>query len=224
VIDEPQSAVVRRIFEQSARGEGLRSIARQLNAEGVHPPRPRSMAARGRASWSPSALQALLQNPLYRGELIWNRSEWIKDHATGKRRRFERPENEWIRREAPNLAVVSRDLWEWVQAVKYQRRSVYVTKPGGGLVTTRAGAGHRSRGRHLFSGLLECAQCRGSFFDLHGTGFLGCGWHRDRGRESLHAQLGAVPPTSIGGCSGTEGPPVGFVSRRVTIPHELVAA
>src|SRR5271166_4992907 len=109
VIDEPQSAVVRRIFEQSARGEGLRSIARQFNAEGVHPPRPRSMARRGRASWSPSALQALLQNPLYRGELIWNRSEWIKDHATGKRRRFERPESEWIRREVPDLAIVSRD-------------------------------------------------------------------------------------------------------------------
>lgn len=109
VIDEPQSVVVWRIFEQFARGEGLRSVARRFNAEGVHPLRPRSMAGRGRASWSASALQALLQNPLYRGELIWNRSEWIKDHATGKRRRFERPESEWIRREVPDLAIVSRD-------------------------------------------------------------------------------------------------------------------
>ena len=44
--------------------------------------------------WAPSALHALLQNPLYRGEYIWNRSEWIKDHESGRRRRFERPESE----------------------------------------------------------------------------------------------------------------------------------
>ncbi|HKE11502.1 MAG TPA: zinc ribbon domain-containing protein [Myxococcota bacterium] len=39
----------------------------------------------------------------------------------------------------------------------------------------------RRPGRHLFAGLLACGECGGSFFDLHGTGFLGCGWHRDRG-------------------------------------------
>ena len=39
VNDEPQAEVVRRIFESYASGEGLRSIAYRLNAEGIPAPR-----------------------------------------------------------------------------------------------------------------------------------------------------------------------------------------
>src|SRR5271157_811915 len=122
VIDEPQSAVVRRMFELYASGEGLRSIAHRLNAEGVPSPR--------RKGWASAAVQVMLKNPIYRGELVWNRSEWIKDHETGKRRRFERPEAEWIRQTLPDLAIVSEDLWQRAQEVALERRPAYVRGEG----------------------------------------------------------------------------------------------
>jgi hypothetical protein len=78
VVVEDPAAVVRRIFELYASGEALRSISHRLNAEGIPAPR-----GKGRAL---SALQVILENSIYRGEYVWNRSEWIKDRETGRRR------------------------------------------------------------------------------------------------------------------------------------------
>ena len=78
---------------------GPQALARRLNAEGVPPPRPRALSGRP-ASWAPTAIREMLRNRLYVGERVFNRSEWVKDHETGKRRRFERPESEWVRRTA----------------------------------------------------------------------------------------------------------------------------
>jgi hypothetical protein len=37
----------------------------------------------------------VLNNELYVGRYVWNRSKWIKNPDTGKRERFIRPESEW---------------------------------------------------------------------------------------------------------------------------------
>ena len=195
VIDEPQSEVVRRIFELYAKGEGLRAIAQRLNAEGILSPR--------RRGWSSSALQAMLQNPIYRGSYVWNRSEWIKQHDTGKRRRFERPESEWLRREVPELAIITPEAWVRVQTTRMERGRSY-PRVGNGRLTGRTKASHTISSRHLLSGLLQCGACGGAFFALTRASTYGCGWRRDRGpavcsnslsvdREELEARvLGAI--------------------------------
>jgi hypothetical protein len=33
------------------------------------------------AAWAPAAIREMLLNPIYRGEYVWNRSEWIKDRT-----------------------------------------------------------------------------------------------------------------------------------------------
>lgn len=215
-IDEAEAPTVRRIFEWSAAGEGLRAIARRLNAERVAGPRPRSMHGRAR-TWSPSALHAILRNPIYRGELVWNRSEWIKEHATGKRKRFERPPSEWVRTELPEAQIVEPELWERVQEVKRAKGAVYVTRPRGGIATTKARSGHRTRGRHLLAGLLECAECRGSFFDLHGTGFLGCGWRRDRGVDVCSNALRVA-------AADVESRVLGAIREQILVPEHIAYA
>jgi DNA invertase Pin-like site-specific DNA recombinase len=96
VIDAEAAQTVRRIFEWSAEGEGLRAIAYRLNAESVKPPRPRRNRSLAQ-SWSPAAVQAILENPLYKGELIFGRTRWKKVHSTGGRRSRPVPENEWLR-------------------------------------------------------------------------------------------------------------------------------
>jgi site-specific DNA recombinase len=57
VVNKAEAAIVRRIFERSAAGEGLSRIAKRLNAEHVSAPR----AQQGRPSgWSPSTVRAVL--------------------------------------------------------------------------------------------------------------------------------------------------------------------
>jgi DNA invertase Pin-like site-specific DNA recombinase len=178
VIDEPQAAVVRRIFELYASGDGLRSIAHRLNAEGIQSPRGKG--------WSSSALQVMLKNPIYRGEYVWNRSEWIKDHETGKRRRFERPEADWIRQALPDLAIVSEELWNRAQEAAADRGPSFQRDAVGQII---ASAIRVSPTRHALSGFLECATCGGSFFALTKTERYGCGWHRDRGPDVCPSTL-----------------------------------
>jgi hypothetical protein len=104
----------------------------------------------------------MLLNPLYAGDRIFNRSEWIKDHETGNRRRFSRPESEWVRKECPGLAVLSRATHAAVQAEMRRRSQVapYERKPDGGRIAgTLAGRGHRGPSRHVLSEFLECATC-----------------------------------------------------------------
>jgi hypothetical protein len=38
----------------------------------------------------------------------------VKDHETGKRRRYERPECEWVRQHDEARRIVSDDVWERV--------------------------------------------------------------------------------------------------------------
>ena len=57
VINEGEAAVGRQIFEQCARGIGLRRIAHDLNARGLPSPRPSKGGPRG---WSPSTVRDVL--------------------------------------------------------------------------------------------------------------------------------------------------------------------
>jgi site-specific DNA recombinase len=71
VIREDEAAIVREIFARCAKGEGLRTIAHALNDS--HAPCPR--AQQGRPSgWCPSSVREVLHRPLYRGEIVWNRT------------------------------------------------------------------------------------------------------------------------------------------------------
>lgn len=139
-----------------------------------------SPAPRGKG-WAPSAVRALLLNPIYRGECVWNRSEWVKDHETGKRKRFERPESEWVRRQDEAWRIVSDELWHAAQDARGRRNERH-QRDGRGRIVRTAVHGPASRKR-LLSGFLECAECGGSFHELHGRPVWGCSWHRNRGSE-----------------------------------------
>jgi DNA invertase Pin-like site-specific DNA recombinase len=216
--DPEKAAVVVRIFELYARGEGLRRIAHLLNAEGVAPPRPRRNRSRGTksASWSVSSLQAMLQNPIYRGELIWNRSEWIKDHETGRRRRHERPESEWVRQHDEAWRIVSDDLWGRAQEVRHAKRIGQPRKGSGTLCGQRSGC-RSGRARHLLGGLLECRECGGGFFAVTRGTHYGCGWHRDRGPEVCASSL-RVPRAAV------EERVLGAIRDRVLTPENVAYA
>jgi len=113
-IDEAEAEIVRRIYREYAGGSTPRAIAVQLNAD--HVPAPRG------SYWSESALHGnksrghgILVNPLYGGEIVWNRVRMVKDPETGRRVSRVNPSDKWQRAAAPHLAIVEPDTFNQVQ-------------------------------------------------------------------------------------------------------------
>lgn len=169
-IDEEQAHWVRLIFARYAGGHSPRQIAGELNAAGA--PSPRG------GTWARSAIHGdakrdtgILNNALYIGQQIWNRSRWIKDPATGKRKRIERQESEWIITEHPDLQIVDQATWNAVKArQKIARRKARCDNSGRGP-------------KYLFSGLLKCGTCNANFVVIDRYRY-GCGRHKDRGPQA----------------------------------------
>jgi site-specific DNA recombinase len=76
VANSSEAAIVKRIFELSASGSSLKTITRTLNAEHVPSPRPREGRVGG--EWCPTAIREMLKNELYIGNVVWNRSQFVK--------------------------------------------------------------------------------------------------------------------------------------------------
>jgi Recombinase len=105
-IEPTEADVIRRIFQLSAAGHGVKAIAKLLNAEGA--PSPRAQCGRSQ-TWAPTSVRAVLYRPIYRGDLVWGRTAkrgtWGRKHQRGK------PEADWIRQTAPTLQIVTDDEW-----------------------------------------------------------------------------------------------------------------
>ncbi len=159
-INDDEARVVRRIFERyAAGGAGYRRIAHELNAAGLVAPRPRP-AGRPRG-WCSSTVRAVLYQDLYRGVLIWGRGK--KRDAWGRRqtRRREsfRAPDDCVRREAPELRIVSDELWQAAHERLQRSRHVYGRAMAGRLQGKPANG---IESRYLLTGFAVCAWCGGA--------------------------------------------------------------
>src|SRR5215468_4327865 len=182
VIDETEAAIVRRIFTLYAEGDGLGRIAKRLNAGGV----PAARGATG--SWAPTAVREILRRDLYRGRVVWNRSQKITRQGTKAQR--QRPATEWLEREAPDLRIVSEALWEAVERRRLRAATMYASQTRDGRRCSRP-PGSDLRSPSLLGGLAQCAECGGSLTSMtrpYGTtgrrrrvAIYGCAYHQKRG-------------------------------------------
>jgi site-specific DNA recombinase len=174
-IEDSEAAVVRRIFEMSARGLSLKAIATALNAEKVRSPRSRATAKH--ATWAPTAIREMLRRDLYVGRMIWNRSRFIKVPGTNKRVARPRPRSEWQTSERPDLRIVNDELWQAVQRRQTRMQQLY----GGhhGLLNRSASSGH------LLTGFIKCGLCGANVVIVTGRkrrhAMYGCPQHWYRG-------------------------------------------
>lgn len=167
-VDEAQAVWVRWIFDHYAAGWSCQRIAAELN-------RLRAPAPRG-GSWccsaiygSPAKGSGIVNNELYAGRYVWNRSQWIKDPETGRRQRVDRPHDEWKIEARPELRIVAEALWNRVRAR---------------MGATRLRGGRKGRGaspRTLLGGLMTCGGCGGAMVAISQWAY-GCAAHKDRGR------------------------------------------
>jgi DNA invertase Pin-like site-specific DNA recombinase len=168
VIDEAEAAHVRWMFERHAEGWSPVSLAHELNRLGVPAPRGGTWAVSAIFGTAQRGL-GILNNQLYIGRVLWNRRQWLKDPETGARRYVERPESEWLVRDAPELRIISDQLWEATR----QR----IHPKGDAIAAATRGA---RAPRTLFGGLLVCATCGGAVVAVDARRY-GCSVHKDRG-------------------------------------------
>jgi site-specific DNA recombinase len=172
-INEGEAAIVRRIFEEFAKGRSPRAIAMSLNNESIAGPSSRT--------WGPSTIYGnwqrgtgILNNELYIGRLVWNRQQFIKDPTTGRRRARLNAQAKWIIEDVPHMRIIDGDVWKAVKERQQHSRSRVVTKDKG-VRSERA-----RRPRYLLSGLLKCGTCGGGFSKISRFHY-GCSTARNKG-------------------------------------------
>lgn len=148
--DPARVQVVRDIFSMCLEGLGFKGIADELNRRGV-------MSPRG-GLWNFTTIKALLENPVYRGDIAWNRRTESKFYQV-RNGRVDKMKTTWeatkvvhtheddwlvIRDAVP--PIVSRDEWDRAQLMVQRRGEL---KSGRGKQTNR----------WLLSGVLRCGEC-----------------------------------------------------------------
>jgi site-specific DNA recombinase len=170
VIDEAQADVVRRIFNEYILGRTPRAIAHELNREGIRAPR--------KQLWNASTINGLsargagiLNNALYRGVIVWNKIRMVKNPDNGKRVSRANAPTEWQTVAAPQLAIVTPEIFAAAQAHRAERSKSHPV--------------HARAPRHLLSGLLRCAACGGGMSafggDRSGRRRIRCTTAKERG-------------------------------------------
>lgn len=179
IIEPAEGAVVVRIFELYASGLGLKAIAKRLTNERVEPPTPfvrrdpTKVQPLGR--WAPATIGAILGRELYRGILVWNRSQ--KRDDWGKQKQRPRPASDWKRVPVPELRIVSDRLWASVQSRRADIAGKAVRFESGRI----SGRPPKHATQNLLAGLATCGH-RGPDGKICGGGLIVETSARKRGR------------------------------------------
>jgi hypothetical protein len=159
--------LVRRIHAEFAAGKSPRSIARDLNRDGIKGPSGklwRDTTIRGNAT----RRTGILRNNLYVGERLWNKQGYRRNPETGKRVARPREERERIAANVPELRIVDQAVWEAVQA----RLDAIRASPRSQKQRKSEFWKHR-RAKHLLTGLVACGECGGLMAAI-GKDYLAC--------------------------------------------------
>ena len=168
VIDEDQAAIVHRIFTEYVAGISPRAIANRLNGEKIPGPSGGIWQA-STINGDRQRMNGMLQNQIYIGRIIFNRTSKISDPRTRKTLIRPNPESEWLIEPAPHLRIIDDALWQKAQDLRARF-------DGKRVDTTR-------RPKHLLSGLGRCGICGGSW-SVIGRERWGCSKYREGGANA----------------------------------------
>ena len=134
IIDEEAAVIVRRIFEQRAKGFSPNQIARQLNADGIETLSDYRYRRKGMENplvtshlWNDCMVRSILTNEIYIGNLAQQKETTVsyKNHKIIRRDR-----SEWVIIENNHEPIISRELWDKVREVEASVSVGKVTKEG----------------------------------------------------------------------------------------------
>lgn len=134
VIIEDQAETVRTIYRlYTTTTMGFYEIARYLNSL--------DLKTRNNGKFEARGIRYIIQNPIYKGYLRWNRSDSSSKNI--------KDESEWIIRKGNFEPIISEEVWEMANN-RFQREY----RPRSGKPV--------SKKRHWLSGLVKCSSCGAS--------------------------------------------------------------
>lgn len=122
-IEPREAAMILRMFKAYADGQSLTAIVKTLNEEGIR-------GFRAAKSWSAATVTRMLGNEKYIGRWVWNRTTTRRDPRTGRRRKFDKPESEWVVQEDESLRIVPQELWNAVQKRREAMKRTWAGRQG----------------------------------------------------------------------------------------------
>lgn len=143
---EDEAEIVRLIFHKYLNeGKGTHIIARELKEEGIKPYDPDGRA-KYKNDWSNTQILRVLRNEKYCGDLCQKKT-YTKNYLDHKKR-YNRGQEEmiYIKDHHPEIAIISREMWDATQA-ELQRR------------TTTAEQKSKHSNRYWASGKIFCGVC-----------------------------------------------------------------
>ena len=143
---EDEAEIVKKIFHKYLNeGKGTHIIARELKEEGIKPYDPDGRA-KYKNDWSNTQILRVLRNEKYVGDLCQKKT-YTKNYLDHKKR-YNRGQEEmiYIEDHHPEIAIISRDMWNATQA-ELQRR------------TTTAEQKSKHSNRYWASGKIFCGVC-----------------------------------------------------------------
>ncbi len=180
IIDEEAAAVVRRIYQMYLDGFGIEQIATILEDEQVLTPNAYAkahgykvsgkQAIHGIYAWKHSTVSKTLSRQEYCGDII-NFKTYSKSYKN--KTRHENPTENQVMFEDVHEPIISREMWERVQAKRGKVRNTRQPSTGG---------------YNMFSGLLVCSTCGANLnfhFNQgnHDITYFNCSNYNNRGKK-----------------------------------------
>ncbi|MDP8240827.1 MAG: recombinase family protein, partial [Candidatus Hatepunaea meridiana] len=160
--------LIKQIFDWYVlEGIGYKSIADRLNQAGVPTPMGGRRRTSKEAKWCATTIMSILQNPVYTGDMVWNRLSFAKFHKISNGRAVQtrhfpghgpsrNGQEDWIVHRNNHPAIITRTRFEQTQ----KRREA--TARFGYANTHNVGRGARSP--YLLTGLIHCSHCGHKWF------------------------------------------------------------
>ena len=153
IVDVKVADTVRTLYEMRAGGTGYYLLCKWLNENNILPPREYYYSRQNRTPpkkstkvWGISTVTRILKEEVYCGNSVTLKNKSISHR---KRMVVKRDESEWVRVENAHEAIVEKSLWEKVQEINHTAKEKH--------------SGRRPPRKYLFTKLLVCPDCGGSF-------------------------------------------------------------
>ncbi|SCA58120.1 hypothetical protein MTBPR1_80174 [Candidatus Terasakiella magnetica] len=148
-INPDQSEVIKRIYKEYSEGLLLSEIVETLNKDGIPSPSGKLWKINTLLG-NRQKLIGILNNPMYVGQIVFNKERHIRDPITGKRLKKLNPREEWVFKDMPSLRIIDP---ETEKKVRLRQDRLLVTK------------GNRTRTTNPLTQKLFC-KCCGSSLNL----------------------------------------------------------
>ncbi len=208
--------VIKRLFKMYVeQGKGYKSLADTLNREGVPAPRGPEWSHIYSGFWTDSTIRSILVNPIYAGDMVWNRRQDGRFHRISKGRAVDREnvhgarlvpnsKSDWIVVREAHPALISRRLFEQVKQRHENHPKTIEQRQHVSKHNAHGKTWNGQRSRFILSGLLRCSLCENRYQGvtrnkgkrrLDGsrvkTFYYGCGGYITKGTSIC--QMNAIP-------------------------------